>query len=113
MAGLLGAALAFAGILLVAGGALYVLTLLVVGLVVGALGRVAVSRPDPKSVGTTLLLAVGGSFLGGMGGWFLFHRPGGYVLSGAGAIFLVWLTRTTPGLRPGAGGPPAPRRRPP
>ena len=93
MAGLLGTALVFAAILLVAAGALYVLTLLLVGLVVGALGRVAVSRPDPKSMGTTLLMAVGGSFLGGLGGWFLFHRPGGYVLSVVGATFLVWLTR--------------------
>ncbi len=93
LAGLLGAALVFAGILLVAAGAVYVLSLAVIGVLVAGTGRVAARRPDPKTVGTTLLVGVGGSFLGGLGGWFLFHRAGGFALAVAGAIFLVWLTR--------------------
>ena len=121
LAGLLGAALVFAGILLVAAGAVYVVSLALIGVLVGAIGRVAGRRPDPKWVGTTLLVGVGGAFLGGLGGWFLFHRAGGYALSLAGATFVVWLTRhgDRPPTRPGRG-PPShvrghqrPRGRPP
>jgi len=94
LAGLLVAAIVMGAILLVAGGILYVAGLLLSGLVVGALGRLAIPGPNPMGMGTTLLVGLGGSFLGGFAGWFLFGEHGrlfGFLLSVAGAAFIVWL----------------------
>ncbi len=94
LAGLLAAAFVMGAILLAAGAALYVAGLLLSGLAVGALGRVVVPGPNPMGVGTTLLVGIGGSFLGGFAGWFIFGRSGrflGFMLSVAGAAFIVWL----------------------
>ena len=94
LVGLLGAAVVMGAILLAAGGILYVLGLLLSGLVVGALGRLVVPGHNPMGLGRTLLVGMGGSFLGGFAGWFLFGRSGrflGFILSVAGAAFIVWL----------------------
>ncbi len=94
LAGLLAAAFVMGLILLAAGGILYVVGLLLSGLVVGALGRVVLPGPNPMDVGTTLLVGIGGSFLGGFAGWFAFGQSGPvfcFILSVAGAAFVVWL----------------------
>ena len=94
LAGLLAAAFFMGAILLAAGGITYVLGLVLSGLVVGATGRAAVPGSGPTGVGTTLLVAIGGSFLGGFAGWFVFGRSSqllGFALSVAGAAFVVWL----------------------
>lgn len=43
-----------------------VLSLLISGLIVGALGRLAVPGPNPMSIGLTILIGIGGSFVGGL-----------------------------------------------
>jgi len=94
LAGLLAAAFVMGMILLAAGGTLYVLGLLLSGLVVGALGRAVIPGPNAMGGGTTLLVGIGGSFLGGFAGWFVVGQSGrylGFVLSVAGAAFIVWL----------------------
>lgn len=106
--GLLVTAFVFAAILLAAGAVLYALGLVIIGIVVGGLGRIVVPGPDPMGVGMTLLVGVGGSFLGGLVGWFLFRGEGGLVLSVAGAAFIVWLIKHPVADRPPARG----RRRP-
>ncbi len=106
--GLLVTAFVFAAILLAAGAILYVLGLIVSGIVVGGLARLVVPGRDPMGAGMTLLIGVGGSFLGGLVGWFLFRGEGGLILSVAGAAFLVWLIK-----RPVRDGPPARGRRRP
>jgi uncharacterized membrane protein YeaQ/YmgE (transglycosylase-associated protein family) len=61
------------------------------GLIVGALGRFAIPGPNPMSIGQTILIGIGGSFIGGIVGYVLFRRGGGLILSVLGAAFLVWL----------------------
>ena len=73
---------------------LLALSIVVSGLVVGALGRLALPGPDPMSIGMTILVGLGGSLIGGIVGGVLFGSDGGgLVLAVAGATLLVWLVR--------------------
>jgi uncharacterized membrane protein YeaQ/YmgE (transglycosylase-associated protein family) len=87
----------------------YILALVLSGLIVGALGRLALPGPDPMSIGMTILIGIAGSFIGGLvmlaitGG----RNAGGIVVSVAGATLIVYLIRrrrggslTDPGLGP-------------
>lgn len=69
----------------------YLLALVVSGLVVGALGRLAIPGRNPMGIGQTILVGIGGSFLGGLVGRLLFGRPAGLILSVLGAALIVWL----------------------
>ena len=96
VAGLLSAAFVISGILLVAAGVVHVVLVALVGLVVGALSLRAVPAPDadPTATGTALAVGVGGSFLGGLAGWFVFGSGVPRLLASvAGAAFLVCLVR--------------------
>ncbi|HEY5335850.1 MAG TPA: GlsB/YeaQ/YmgE family stress response membrane protein [Mycobacteriales bacterium] len=44
----------------------FILSLLISGLIVGALGRWVVPGPNPMSIGLTILIGIGGSFVGGL-----------------------------------------------
>ena len=70
---------------------LFIIGLLVSGLIVGALGRLAIPGPNPMGIGATIAVGVGGSLLGGLVGNLLFNRPGGLVLAVLGAALIVWL----------------------
>ena len=70
---------------------LFILGLILSGLIVGALGRLAIPGPNPMSIGMTILVGIGGSFLGGLVGYLLLRRAGGLILSVAGAALIVWL----------------------
>jgi uncharacterized membrane protein YeaQ/YmgE (transglycosylase-associated protein family) len=76
----------------------FVLVLLLSGLLVGALGRLALPGPDPMTIGMTILVGIGGSFIGGLVGWLLFGRNGG------GIVYLIRRSRggslTDPGRYP-------------
>ncbi len=87
----------------------YLVLLAVSGLIVGALGRLALPGPDPMSIAMTILIGLAGSFIGGLfvllvtGG----RNAGGIVVSVAGATLIVYLMRrrrggslTDPGLGP-------------
>ena len=69
----------------------YLLALILSGLVVGALGRLAIPGPNPMGIGATILVGIGGSLLGGLVGALLFNRPGGLILAVLGAALIVWL----------------------
>jgi len=71
----------------------YLIALVLTGLIVGALGRLAIPGPNPMSIGATILVGLGGSFLGGLVGGLLFGRGGGggLILAVAGAALVVWL----------------------
>jgi uncharacterized membrane protein YeaQ/YmgE (transglycosylase-associated protein family) len=79
----------------------YLIALVLMGLVVGALGRLAIPGPNPMSIGATILVGLGGSLLGGLVGGVLFGRGGGgLVFAVAGAALVVWLLeRYGPGQR--------------
>jgi uncharacterized protein (TIGR03382 family) len=74
---------------------LYLLFLIISGLIVGALARLALPGPDPMSIGMTILVGIAGSFVGGLivaaitGG----RSGGGILVSVAVATFFVWLMR--------------------
>jgi uncharacterized membrane protein YeaQ/YmgE (transglycosylase-associated protein family) len=70
----------------------FIIGLVLTGLVVGALGRLAIPGPNPMSIGRTILVGIGGSILGGIVGALIFGRNGGgLLLAVAGAALIVWL----------------------
>jgi len=87
---------------------LYLILLALSGLVLGALARLALPGPDPMGIGTTILIGIAGSFVGGLVMALLFRRGGaGIVVSVACATLIVYLMRrsrggslTDPGLGP-------------
>ena len=82
------------------------------GFIVGGLARFALPGPDPMGVFATILLGLAGSFAGGFIGWFIFGRPGGFILSVIAATILLAIYRKYVQHRPltGPGAHRAPRR---
>jgi uncharacterized membrane protein YeaQ/YmgE (transglycosylase-associated protein family) len=70
-----------------------ILSLLLVGLTVGAVARVLLPGPDPLGIGMTILLGLAGSFIGFFLGFFILGRPGGFILSVLSSMLLVYLIR--------------------
>jgi uncharacterized membrane protein YeaQ/YmgE (transglycosylase-associated protein family) len=68
-----------------------IIVIVLSGLIIGALGRLAVPGPNPMTIGMTILVGIGGSVVGGVVGRLLFGRPGGFILSVLGAALIVWL----------------------
>ena len=80
----------------------FIIVLLVVGFLAGALARLLVPGPDPMSLGGTWLLGVIGSFVGGFLGYVLFGadledgavQVGGIIGSVVGAVIVLLVYRT-------------------
>lgn len=70
---------------------LFILGLIITGLIVGALARLAIPGPNPMSIGMTILVGIGGSFVGGLVGRLVLGRPGGFILAVIFAALIVWL----------------------
>jgi uncharacterized membrane protein YeaQ/YmgE (transglycosylase-associated protein family) len=78
-----------------------IISLLVVGLIAGAVARLVVPGRQNISIPMTILLGIIGSFVGGFIGYLLFHKdassgffqPAGIIGSIIGAIIvlLIWL----------------------
>lgn len=72
----------------------YLIGLVIVGLIIGALARVLVPGPDPMGIGMTILIGIGGSFIAGILVRALHGTDGeGFVLSVACAVGLVYAVR--------------------
>lgn len=69
----------------------YILGVLLMGLIVGALGRLLIPGPNPMSILATIAVGVGGSVIGGLIGRLIFGGAGGFLLAIAGAALIVWL----------------------
>ena len=70
----------------------YLIGLAVSGLIIGALGRLAIPGRQPMGCFMTVLVGIGGSFLGGLVGNLLFNRPGGFILAvlcSAGIVYVI------------------------
>ncbi len=70
----------------------YLISVAVSGLIIGALGRLAIPGRQPMGCLMTALVGIGGSLLGGLVGEALFNRPGGFLLAvlfSAGIVFLI------------------------
>jgi uncharacterized membrane protein YeaQ/YmgE (transglycosylase-associated protein family) len=87
----------------------FLVLLVVIGLIVGALARLLLPGPDPMGVGATILLGVAGSFLAGLFSWYVLNRHGaGLLLSIVFSMLLLWIRRRSLARQDGVG---RPRRR--
>jgi uncharacterized membrane protein YeaQ/YmgE (transglycosylase-associated protein family) len=96
-----------------------IVTLIVVGLIAGALARLLVPGKQDISIAMTVVLGIVGSFVGGFIGYALFHKdsqdgffqPSGLIGSVIGAVIvlLIW-TRVVGGSRGHRGLWPSPLR---
>jgi uncharacterized membrane protein YeaQ/YmgE (transglycosylase-associated protein family) len=77
-----------------AGLALLLLTLALIGLAIGALARFLLPGPDPMSLPSTAGFGIAGSIVGGLVGRLInLGIVPGYVLSVGGAMLLIWFFR--------------------
>ena len=84
-----------------------IITLIIVGLIAGALARLLVPGKDAIGIGGTIILGIVGSFIGGFLGYVLFHKdgndgffqPSGLLGSIIGAVIALLIYRQTSGHR--------------
>lgn len=72
---------------------LFLISIALSGLVIGALGRLAIPGRQPMGCLATILVGIGGSIVGGLIGRLLFgpNYVPGLLMSSAAAALLVWL----------------------
>jgi uncharacterized membrane protein YeaQ/YmgE (transglycosylase-associated protein family) len=75
----------------------YIIVLLFIGLVVGALARLALPGKDPMTIPQTIAVGVAGSFIAGLIGALLFGRGAGWLLSIICAAGIVYFIRRSRG----------------
>jgi uncharacterized membrane protein YeaQ/YmgE (transglycosylase-associated protein family) len=77
----------------------YLILLVVTGLIVGGLARLALPGPDPMSIPQTIGIGIGGNLLAGLVSLAIFdgESTGGLILSIAFATLLVYLVRRSRG----------------
>lgn len=69
---------------------LFVIYYAIVGIIVGALGRLAIPGPNPMSIGMTILVGIGGAVVGGFVAYAL-GAPGlGFILAVVAAAGIVY-----------------------
>lgn len=75
----------------------FVVSLVISGLIIGALARLVIPGPNPMSIGMTILIGIGGAFIGGIVGALL-SLPWGIVviLEIAAAAGIVYFLQRRP-----------------
>ena len=70
----------------------FIISLVITGALFGALGRLAIPGPNPMSIGMTILVGIGGAFLGGLVAALLGAGPILiFILQALGAALIVYL----------------------
>jgi uncharacterized membrane protein YeaQ/YmgE (transglycosylase-associated protein family) len=69
----------------------FLLYLVLAGLVIGALGRLAIPGPNPMSIGMTIAVGIGGSLVAGVIARLLFNRGAGLIVAVLCSAAIVWL----------------------
>src|SRR3954453_8697870 len=86
----------------------YLISLALIGLILGGLARLALPGPDPMSIPQTILVGIAGSVIGGLLSLSIFGRNGGGLfISFVCSFLIVYAIRKSRGgdlTRPG--GPP-------
>jgi uncharacterized membrane protein YeaQ/YmgE (transglycosylase-associated protein family) len=76
---------------------MHILWMLLIGLVIGALAKLAMPGRDPGGVIITMLLGIAGSVIAGAighaAGWYAQGQPAGFVASVLGAVLLLAIYR--------------------
>jgi uncharacterized membrane protein YeaQ/YmgE (transglycosylase-associated protein family) len=74
---------------------LFILGLVVMGLIIGALARLLLPGRDPMSLFETMLVGIGGSLVAGLIGYYVFDREegAGFFFSLICAIAIVYAVR--------------------
>lgn len=71
---------------------LFIISLIITGAILGALGRLAIPGPNPMSIGMTILVGIGGAFIGGIIGAVIGAGPAlVFILEVLGAALIVYL----------------------
>src|SRR5262245_44955233 len=74
-----------------------VISMIVVGLIVGAIAKLLMPGDDPGGIIVTMLLGIGGSVLAGWigraAGWYTAGEPVGFIASIVGAIIILAIYR--------------------
>lgn len=74
-----------------------ILTMLIIGLLVGIVAKFLMPGDDPGGIIMTILLGIAGSFvagyLGRAAGWYSVGEPASFIASVVGAIILLLLYR--------------------
>jgi uncharacterized membrane protein YeaQ/YmgE (transglycosylase-associated protein family) len=82
---------------------MYILWMLIIGLVVGALAKLLMPGRDPGGIFITMLLGVAGAlvagFLGRSLGWYHENESAGLIASILGSVILLALYRMVAGRR--------------
>lgn len=89
----------------------FIILLVITGLIVGALGRLAIPGPDPMGIGMTILIGIGGSLVAGIIGRLLFGGGGGFILAVVCTAGIVYLIRRSRERQVGGAAPAATRWR--
>ena len=71
----------------------FIIYLILFGLVIGALARLALPGPDPMGILATIGLGLAGAFIGGIIAHLIFGTAGGIIFSILGAMLLLYLYR--------------------
>jgi uncharacterized membrane protein YeaQ/YmgE (transglycosylase-associated protein family) len=71
----------------------FIVFLVLFGLVVGALARLALPGPDPMGILATIGLGLAGSFLGGIVARIFLGTGGGIIFAVLGATLILYLYR--------------------
>jgi len=79
------------------------ISMIIVGLIVGALAKLVMPGRDPGGFIITILLGIVGSivagFIGRAIGWYREGQPAGFIASILGAVLLLYLYRVLTGHR--------------
>jgi uncharacterized membrane protein YeaQ/YmgE (transglycosylase-associated protein family) len=76
---------------------LLILALIVEGLILGALARLALPGPDPMGLGQTMLVGVAGALISGVIAALLWSRPAGLFLAFVCTFGIVYAIRRSRG----------------
>jgi uncharacterized membrane protein YeaQ/YmgE (transglycosylase-associated protein family) len=79
---------------------LEIIVLILLGLVIGALARLALPGPDPMGIGTTILVGIAGTLISGLFVRLVFDRVGwSFLIAVLVSIGIVYLIRRSRGGR--------------
>lgn len=78
----------------------YILAWILTGLVVGALGRLAIPGPNPMSIGMTIGVGIAGAFVSGIISYALHLRGPSIIIAVLVSAGIIWIMQRN---RPGGG----------